>query len=55
MITKFATAAVIALHFHPAPAFAQGSGSIEIYDIFAHDRKKMEPDWNQLKHGRWDA
>lgn len=51
MITKFATAAVIALlNFHPAPAFAQGSGSIEIYDIFSPgDRKKIEPDWKSIE------
>ena len=51
MISKFAMVAVIALlHFLSAPAFAQGSGSIEIYDIFSPgERKKIEPNWKSIE------
>ncbi len=51
MFPRFETVAVIMLlHFLIAPAFAQSSGSIEIFDMMSpSERKKVEPDWKSIE------
>lgn len=50
MFSKSTAVLVIALvHSLSVQAFAQGSGSIEIYDMFSPgDRRKIEPDWKSI-------
>lgn len=50
MLSKLATAvALLTLQFLAASVFAQGSGSIEIYDMLSPgERKTVQPNWTAI-------